>query len=422
MGANAMSPKSITSTANDKPARPKAKATEWKKPYDDFPLSYHPHSGRLYKVIKGHRHYFGYATDWKAAIERYITERDDIQAGRKPRKKRDGAVTLEDACNLFMRFKEDRLASGELRKRTYEDCYRTCKLILSEFGKYRAVEDIRPEDFAALRSKLAKAWSPVTLNNEVGRIRGVFKFAYDNHLIDSPIRYGKSFDRPSKKTLRIEKAKAPKKFFDAWEIKRLLAVASVKLEAMILLACNGGMGNSDCAELELRHVDLKRGWIDYARVKTGIDRRIPLWPETAEALRAVIAERPVASNRDDAEKVFITRWGSNFADDQSSICKEFRKVMEAADEAAQAQAEKDGTKNPASIIQKGRGIYSLRHTFETIGGASRDQVAVNFIMGHCDNSMAGNYREHIDDDRLQAVVDHVHAWLFGAEGKEGGAE
>ena len=33
-------------------------------------------------------------------------------------------------------------------------------------------------------------------------------------------------------------------------------------------------------------------------------------------------------------------------------------------------------------------------------------------MGHVDDSMAATYREGIDDSRLQAVVDHVHAWLW----------
>jgi integrase len=47
-----------------------------------------------------------------------------------------------------------------------------------------------------------------------------------------------------------------------------------------------------------------------------------------------------------------------------------------------------------------------------VAGDSRDQVAVNAIMGHSDATMAANYRERIDDDRLKAVVDHVHKWLF----------
>jgi integrase len=71
-----------------------------------------------------------------------------------------------------------------------------------------------------------------------------------------------------------------------------------------------------------------------------------------------------------------------------------------------------GQKPLAKIHRAGLGFYALRHTFETIGGESRDQVAVNHVMGHADASMAGVYRERISDERLVAVVNHVHTWLF----------
>jgi hypothetical protein len=35
-------------------------------------------------------------------------------------------------------------------------------------------------------------------------------------------------------------------------------------------------------------------------------------------------------------------------------------------------------------------------------------------MGHADNTMAAEYREGIEDDRLRAVVDQIHAWLWPA--------
>jgi integrase len=63
------------------------------------------------------------------------------------------------------------------------------------------------------------------------------------------------------------------------------------------------------------------------------------------------------------------------------------------------------------LHRRGIGFYTLCHTFETEAGGSKDQVAVNAIMGHVDETMAANYRERIDDARLQAVVDHVHRWL-----------
>ena len=43
---------------------------------------------------------------------------------------------------------------------------------------------------------------------------------------------------------------------------------------------------------------------------------------------------------------------------------------------------------------------------ETIGGeSSRDQVAVDAIMGHVDPSMAAVYRGGISDERFRAVTD-----------------
>ena len=89
---------------------------------------------------------------------------------------------------------------------------------------------------------------------------------------------------------------------------------------------------------------------------------------------------------------------------------------------------KDSMANPISaefrkfvVAQKlyshGLGFYTLRHVFETIGGGTRDQVAVNAIMGHADQSMAGHYREFVEDWRLEAVADHVHAWLYGPPAK-----
>ena len=64
------------------------------------------------------------------------------------------------------------------------------------------------------------------------------------------------------------------------------------------------------------------------------------------------------------------------------------------------------------IKRDGLSFYALRHTFETIGGDAKDQVALDYAMGHVTPGMGTNYRHGIADERLRAVAGHVHKWLW----------
>jgi integrase len=172
------------------------------------------------------------------------------------------------------------------------------------------VADLDPDDFAALRNKMAKKWGPVTLGNVIQRIRVVFKFAADDGLIDRPLRYGQSFKGPSRKVVRIDRARKGPKLFTPEEICRLLGAAGAQLKAMILLGINGGLGNADCGQLPLSAVNLDTSIIDFPRPKTGIPCRCPLWQETIQAIKEVLAKRPTPKSEEDAGLVFITKYGS----------------------------------------------------------------------------------------------------------------
>jgi integrase len=54
----------------------------------------------------------------------------------------------------------------------------------------------------------------------------------------------------------------------------------------------------------------------------------------------------------------------------------------------------------------------MRHTFRTVADEAKDQPAADFLMGHARDDMASVYRERIADERLRAVVAHVHHWLW----------
>src|SRR5262245_2527031 len=211
-------------TGAGKPARPA-------KPYPDFPLFPHA-AGQWAKKIRGRMHYFGLWSDPDAALEKYLAEKDALHAGRKPREDSDGA-TVKDLCNQFLNAKAAARDAGELAPRSWQDYKDACDLLVRHFGKGRRLDDLGPEDFAELRRKMARKWGPATLGNVINRMRVALKFASDNGLIDRPVRYGSSFKRPSRKTLRLDKAKKGAKLFTREEILRLLGAAGVHLKAMI---------------------------------------------------------------------------------------------------------------------------------------------------------------------------------------------
>jgi integrase len=187
----------------------------------------------------------------------------------------------------------------------------------------------------------------------------------------------------------------------------MLAKATPQMKAMILLGVNAALGNNDCATLKFRHVDLDGGWLDFPRIKTGIARRLPLWPETITALREYLAIRRTPKDRAHADLVFITAALGSFSKETSDspISKEFAKLV-----------------IDLGIDQRGRGFYSLRHTFRTVADGAKDLAAARAIMGHADESMDGVYVETLpDDERLQAVAEHVRSWLYATPTKDGGA-
>ena len=65
------------------------------------------------------------------------------------------------------------------------------------------------------------------------------------------------------------------------------------------------------------------------------------------------------------------------------------------------------------LKRPGLNFYPLRHTFETIAGKARDQVAVDAIIGREANDTASRYRARIGDGRLRAAMDYVRRCLFG---------
>lgn len=373
------------------------KKTKPAKPFADFPLFAHA-TRRWAKKIKGKLVYFGPWDDPDGALAKFLDERDAWYAGLNPRKNgRPDGLTVRDLCNRFLTSKSRLLDSGDLVEVTFRLHRETCARLVAYFGANRLVTDIPPEEFERFRSTFAQALAPSTLGGLIIRTRGIFKFAETEGLIERPIRFGSSFRGPSAKVLLQDRHAKGSRMFEAEEIRQLIDAADVHLAAMIHLGANCGFGPHDCGRLPLSAVNLETGWCDFARPKTGILRRVPLWPETVEAIRESLKQRPDPKSDVVKPLLFVTVTGRAWADARPDnvVVRLFGDLTRAT-----------------GLYRPGLGFYGLRRGLETIGGESIDQVAVDHIMGHSRGDMASVYRQRISDERLVAVVEHVRKWLF----------
>ena len=370
---------------------------------DGFPLWLHP-SGRWCKKIRQRLHYFGKGDDPQAALNKWLDEKNDLLAGRLPRRNGE-SLAVKDLCNHFLNAKRERMESGELSERSFSDYFQTCTALVSAFGKGTTVVALTTRDFERLRADFARRLGPVALGNTIGRVRSVFRYGHEAGLLESPVRFGPGFKKPSARILRQTRQKRGLRMFNAPELRAVLNHATGTIRAMILLGINVGMGNTDLAMLPISAVNLETGILDWPRPKTAIPRTVPLWPETREAICKALAVRPCPKDKDEAGLLFIGPRGLSFIGKSRGyrVHQVFARVLDKAG-------------------VKGRSFYDLRRTFQTVAEGCRDLSAVQAIMGHAPatGDMSAIYRQRVDMDRLQAVVDHVHGWLFPVVKQEEG--
>lgn len=311
--------------------------------------------------------------------------------------------TLREVWEAFDGRFVRQVEAGERSGRSLADYRLAARDLLQVLEPEARLDALRPADFGRLRAHMASRLGKKTLKNRINNIRTILRSAGELRDADGRRRfngepdYGREFERPSLPVLRRERQRKQSRAWEPEEIRRLLAAAREPLRTMILLGINGGLGNTDIAQLAWGAVDLAKGWLDYPRPKTAVERRVPLWPDTAAALRA----HRRASDGGAGELVFLTERGRPWVRTQEdgrhvdALTSEFQKLRR------------------RTGLQKPVGFYGLRHSFQTLGEEAGDLPAVAAIMGHVDPTMAAVYRERIRDGRLRAVVAVVHREIFG---------
>jgi integrase len=361
-------------------------------------LYVHRASGRWCKVFSGKRYYLCKTEedeDGSKSYDLFVLRKHEAETGAKIQGLSDDSIKVADIADQWCQRMQDRVNSGERSQRTLDEYIATGQFVIDHFGKARNADSLSPGDFGKLRSKLAERYGINGLNKRIVQVRTMFNFAFEEELIDKPVKYGQSFDQPDAKALRKHRRSDGSKDYTADEIRSMLKESNSTRRAMILLGVNCGLGNSDIADLKTANLDLKKGWLDYPRAKTEVERRCPIWPETIAAITKSMQQRPKSPDG----LVFVSVNGQDYRDDQRTgwrVTGEFRQVLKKV------------------AIEDGRGFYGLRRTFQTIAEECGDIVAVRAIMGHADreDDMSARYRQRITDERLQRAVDTVRAWLL----------
>lgn len=350
------------------------------KPYPDFPLTANG-NGQWSKKILGKVHYFGVWEDWQAALNKYLEERDYLYAGQAPPSE---GTTLATVLNAFDDDKKALLDAGRIAERTYKEYVAVCDVIAT-LGKTRPVESVTPQVLRELSHKLSigkrgRPVSPVTHKRLLTFARMVFKFA--NDIRGCNIAYSQAMKPPEKKLIRERRAEIGERMFSADQIRTILAQADPHLKAMIYLGINCGFGPKDCITLPTNRI--QGGYHEFARRKTGVTRRCPLWPETQEAIAAIAKGELVLNGR---------VWTRHV------IARQFKKLCESCG------IYKAGVTTP----------YSLRRTFETVAkNANVNQSVIDKIMGHERPDMSEVYNQKVFDSQLRQCVNYVRDWLLGS--------
>lgn len=375
--------------------------------------------GVIWSIASGQRDPGSVAANAEVALKRYQTEGPSLHAGLPRDNVRRDGVTIGEMCGLYLQSRKADCDLGKLSPLSFKNYASTCKLLIATFGMKRPVEALKPIDFAKLLR--SAPFGPSRLQAFVVWVKQVFAWAYDAEVIERPPKFGKAFKGSNPKERRQLRRKAGKNMLRPDQIRSLLGLASAQMRAMIMLAINGGLGNTDLARLPIAELDLDGAMLDFPRIKTSIERRVPLWPETVQSLREAIAVRPAPLDPDHAGLVFLTAQGrpwvrQSFQGGIDALGAEFQKLL------VEIGAKKPKRKtDPAKKLQRGAGrrninmpigFYTLKRTFRTIADQVKDQHAAFLVTGHVIPGMAGVYVQEIELSRLKAVTDHVRAWLF----------
>lgn len=343
----------------------------------------HGPSGQWRRRHKGRDYYFGLIADPRAALARWRAEWPMIESGKpvvvtlaSP------SVALESACEAFLAAKLAAIERGELSPETYATYRQFSRRLCKAVGFDTPINLIGPADFDRLMEDM-KGSAPATRESRVVKTRTILGWISSRYKVAFDIP--DDFRGPTLRQKREQAFAARGQVFTPKDIHALLALSSPILRACILLGINGGYKPSDLSATKTTEYDAKARVIHQARKKTGAERRVPVWKETADAIAPII----------DKDRKLLLAWPGGLA------------------------LQRDGAHDLSramKYLRKAAGVTGefkwLRNTFSTVASRTGDDHARDIIMGHTRDGVPDSYVKEFPAKRLKAVTDYVHRWLF----------
>jgi integrase len=313
-------------------------------------------------------------------------------------------TTVADVFNLYLDW---------LYRRSKFRSYKDTRRVAKHFGKsvplQTRLDNLSKKDFRGYRDAL---WEEVEQKNRrrsfanrpIRILRAAFRKAYreSDHMVNGEAVCAML----SVLETRRERDATGATAITPTEFRALAGADDAQWKAIMYLAINCALGNTDIARLEHGHIDLDAGMMNFARPKTedaaDRPRYTPLWPETVGALKA-----HVATTRSQ-KLVFTTvrgnpwvRYTAKVSNDE--LAKKFSKLVKTV-----------------KIPRPGLSFYSIRHAAAEWAADTPgvDTLGVKFLLGHATAEMWGKYVTRTPD-RLQKAVEGIRRQLFSCPAPNG---
>lgn len=354
------------------------------------------------RKIKGRAFYFG--TDLDAALKKWADEKDHLLAGYAP-PKIDGKPTLAELANLYLANSRAKVKLGDFRADHTAQCKVVTDIVIGAVGGQAKPDVMGPPQWALVRQAIAttkggKPAAKITLKTRLARCRAFLNWCVKQKHVKA-IDAGDSLAPPAKHLVRREKTAKGKLEWGVSDLRKVIDAAPAEFKAVLLLGINCGMGALDIAALTRSQWKPGQEYLDCPRNKTGVDRRVWLWPETREALAVAVVKRSIPAKQKFENRLLLTHRGYPW-------CR------------VESVGTVDITKGPLGNAKTAAGVakgtfYDLRRTFRTEASEVCDLEAIDFCMGHSGKGEGAGYVQRIADVRIKRVCDHVRSWLYGSE-------